>query len=129
MALCKLSSYLVRLLLGSCIILIALNNLEPATTRSKSNFITKTFENLKTHFQFSKVELVLSQIYYIINVETVLLGLAGFCLIFRLRISRLFFFLGMVLNFGLINNYYLYRNENVLKNMSYMIALFGSTFL
>jgi hypothetical protein len=129
MVLSRLSSYLVRLLLGTCIILLALNNLEPATTRSKSNFITKTFEYVKTHFQLSQVQLVLSQIYYIINAESVLFGLAGLCLIFRLKISRIFFFIGMVLNFGLINNYYLYRNENVLKSMSYMITLFGSTFL
>jgi hypothetical protein len=73
--------------------------------------------------------LILTYLTELVYAEAVIMGLSGFFLLISRRVSRFFFLLALVLNFGLINNYYFYRNENVLKTMSYMVTIFGGTFL
>lgn len=125
----RVFSFFFRFLLSVCIVVIALNNIEQATIQSKSNYMTQTVEKVRSEFNFEQAGIILSYLKELVYAEAVILGLSGFFLMISRKVSRFFFFLALVLNFGLINNYFFYRNENVLKTMSYMLTIFGGTFL
>ncbi len=125
----RVFSFFFRFLLSSCIVVIALNNLDQATMVSKSNYMTQTVDKVRSEFNLEQAGLILTYLTELVYAEAVILGLSGFFLLISRSISRFFFLLALVLNFGLINNYYFYRNENVLKTMSYMVTIFGGTFL
>ena len=123
----QILSFCLKLLLSASIILIALNNLEPESMRSKSNFISKSIERLKTISKIKELDRCLIYLNELIYTETVLFILSGVLLLLSPKLSRFFFFLGLTLNFTLINNYHFYRNENVLKNMSFLFTMYGGT--
>ena len=125
----RVFSFFFRFLLSSCIVVIALNNLDQATMVSKSNYMTQTVDKVRSEFNLEQAGLILTYLTELVYAEAVIMGLSGFFLLISRRVSRFFFLLALVLNFGLINNYYFYRNENVLKTMSYMVTIFGGTFL
>jgi hypothetical protein len=125
----RVFSFFFRFLLSVCIVVIALNNLDQATMVSKSNYMTQTVDKVRSEFNLEQAGLILTYLTELVYAEAVIMGLSGFFLLISRRVSRFFFLLALVLNFGLINNYYFYRNENVLKTMSYMVTIFGGTFL
>jgi hypothetical protein len=122
-------SFFFRFLLSACIVVIALNNIDQTTMVSKQNHITQTVERVRSEFNFEHAGLALTYLTELVYAEAVIMGLAGLFLLISTRVSRFFFVLALVLNFGLINNYYFYRSENVLKSMSYMVTILGGTFL
>jgi hypothetical protein len=129
MVLRKAYSLMFRLLLTNFIILIAVHNYDKSIIVSKSNFVTKTLEKIRLDYKFNHFDILGSFTKQIIFAEGILLGLSGLSLLFLPKLSRTLFFLALIINFSLFNNYFLYRNNSILKNMSYMLTIFGGTFL